>query len=152
MTIGREAIIPNPALKPFAVLVGTWRTTGTHPMFPDTTFHGRTSFEWIEGGAFLMMRSEIDEPAIPSGIAIYGSDNVAGTYFISYFDERGVSRKYDVSIAGNQLTSWRDEPHFSQRMTITIEDGGNWMTSKGEMSRDGAAWEEDLALTFERMT
>jgi len=41
------------------------------------------------------MRSEIDEPGIPSGVAIVGSDDATGEYFMLYFDERGVSRKYD---------------------------------------------------------
>ena len=53
-------------------------------------------------------------------------------------------------MTGKQLKWWRDEPSFSQRVTITIEDDGNKMVSKGEMSRDGAAWEDDLSLTYER--
>jgi hypothetical protein len=54
--IGSDAHRPNPALEPLAPLVGTWRTTGTHPFFPGVVFHGRTSFAWREGGAFLLMR------------------------------------------------------------------------------------------------
>jgi hypothetical protein len=149
--IGGEALIPNPALQPFEVLTGEWKTTGKHPEVLDTTFHGRTSFTWHEGGSFLIMRSEIDEPEIPSGIAIFGSDDVAKTYYMLYFDERGVSRKYDVTITNNQLTWRRDDPNFSQRSSITIEDDGNTMTSKGEMSRDGAPWEEDLSLSYVRV-
>ena len=60
----QEASIPNPALKPFSVLIGNWNTIGTHLLIPDTILHGRTSFEWLEGGAFLMMRSEIDDPRL----------------------------------------------------------------------------------------
>jgi hypothetical protein len=85
-----EAAIPNPALKPFGILIGEWKTTGTHPYVPGTTFHGFTSFKWMEGGAFLIMHSEIDEEEIPSGIAIFGSDNSTGEYFMLYFDERKV--------------------------------------------------------------
>jgi hypothetical protein len=88
-----EAAIPNPALKPLSALVGKWRTVGTHPLVPGVTFHGHTSFEWIEGGAFLLMHSEIDEPGIPSGVAVFGSDDSADVWFMLYFDERGVSRK-----------------------------------------------------------
>ncbi len=69
------ASIPNPALKPFSVLIGNWITAGTHRLVPDTMLHGCTSFEWLENGAFLMMRSEIDDPRFPSGIAIFGSDD-----------------------------------------------------------------------------
>jgi hypothetical protein len=150
--IGSAALIPNPALDPFRVFVGEWKTTGSHPYLPGTTLHGRTSFDWLEGGAFLIMRSEVDDPNIPSGVAIFGSDDAAKKYSMLYVDERGVSRKYDVTMTGNQLTWWRDEPSFSQRFTLAIEDDGNKMVGKGEMSRDGAAWEKDLALTFVRLS
>lgn len=42
--IGFDAQRPNPAPEPLTTLVGTWRTTGTHPFFPGVVFHGRTSF------------------------------------------------------------------------------------------------------------
>ncbi len=51
----QEASILNPALNPFSVLVGNWNTTGTHLLIPDTILHGRTSSEWLENGAFLMI-------------------------------------------------------------------------------------------------
>jgi hypothetical protein len=149
--IGSEALRPNPALEPFKVLVGQWQTIGSHPYLPDIPLHGRTTFDWLEGGAFLIMHSEIDNPTFPRGIAIFGSDDAAKTYFMLTFDERGVSRKYDVTMTGNQLKWWRDEPSFSQRFTMTIEDNGNKMESQGEMSREGATWEKDLALTYVRL-
>ncbi|MBO0778472.1 MAG: hypothetical protein J2P37_06540 [Ktedonobacteraceae bacterium] len=149
--IGSEAFIPNPALASFKVLVGEWQTIGSHPYLPGITLHGRTTFDWLFGGAFLIMHSEIDDPNIPSGVAIFGSDDMAKNYFQLYFDERGVSRKYDVTMTGDQLKWWRDEPSFSQRVTIVIEDNGNKMESQGEMSREGAAWEKDLALTYVRV-
>lgn len=149
--IGGEALIPNTALRPFGAFVGEWRTTGTHPYLPGTTLHGRTSFSWHEGGAFCIMRSEIDEPGIPSGVAVFGSDDAAGTYFMLYFDERGVSRKYDVTVAGNVLIWQRDEPSFAQRCTMTINGDGTTMSGKGEMCRDGAHWEDDLSLNYTRV-
>jgi hypothetical protein len=39
-----------------------------------------------------MMRSEIDEPGIPTGLAIIGNDDYRDEYFMLYFDEQGVSR------------------------------------------------------------
>ena len=131
------------------MLVGEWRTTGTHPMVPGTTFHGRASFAWHEGGAFLIMRSEIDEEEIPNGVAIVGSDDAAGTFFMMYFDERGVSRKYDVTLVGDRLVWARDEAGFSQRQTLMIE--GSRLVGSGEMSRGGGEWEGDLALTYDRI-
>jgi hypothetical protein len=149
--IGTKAAILNPALNPFGVLVGEWQTTGSHPYLPGVNLHGRTSFDWLEGGAFMIMRSEIDEPHFPHGVAIFASDDAAKKFVMLHFDERGVSRVYDVAMVRNQLQWWRNEPSFSQRVVITIEDKGNKMVSKGEMSRDGAAWEQDLELTYVRM-
>jgi hypothetical protein len=42
-----EASIPNPALEPLSVLVGTWNTVGAHPLLHGMTLHGQTSFEWL---------------------------------------------------------------------------------------------------------
>src|SRR5689334_21934918 len=115
-----EAAKANPALEPLSVLVGRWSTTGTHPMVPGKTFHGRTSFAWIEGGAFLIMHSEIDEPEIPSAIAVFGSDDTTGECAMLYFDERGVSRRYETRVEGSEWKWWRiADGGLSQRFTGT---------------------------------
>lgn len=147
--IGAKARKPNPMLDLFGPLIGVWRTKGAHPYIPDTELRGQTSFEWIEGGAFVMMRTEVDHPKIPDGIAMFGSDDSAGTWYMIYFDERGVSRKYDVTITENQLVYSRDDPHLSQRMTIDI--GNDTLTGHGEMSVDGGAWEKDLSMVYEKL-
>ena len=149
-TIGREALIPNPALKVFSFLIGTWNTVGSHPLLPNQVLRGRVSFEWIEGGAFLKVHSEMDGPDIPSGVAIIGSDDAAGEFFMLYFDERGVSRKQGVSIEGNVWKWWRDFPGFSQRYSSTLSADGQTMIGTGELSKDGTHWERDLDLTYTR--
>lgn len=148
--IGREACIPNPALRPLSFLVGEWRTEGVHPMLPGKTFHGRTSFAWADGGAFLVMRSEIDEPEIPSGIAVLGTDGDSGECAMLYFDERGVSRRYSVELRADQWHYWRENAVFSQRFTATPVEQGARMIGRGEMKR-GAVWEPDLQLTYARI-
>jgi hypothetical protein len=147
--IGAKAHIPNPALKPFEVLIGEWKITGSHPYFPDAELHGRAIFEWIEGGAFVRMRSEIDHPKFPDGVAIFGSDDGAQAYYMIYFDERGVSRKYDATITENQLKWWRDDKHFSQRFTMDITK--DKLVTTGEMSREGGEWERDISQTLEKV-
>lgn len=141
----------NAALRAFEVLIGEWRTTGTHPLIPGVVFHGRTSFSWHEGGAFLLVRSEIDEKEIPNGVAIIGSDDAAGAYVMVYFDDRGVSRHYGVTLTGNRLVWERDVAGFAQRNTLVIDEGGFRMVGRGEMSREGGEWEGDLSLTYERV-
>jgi hypothetical protein len=149
--IGSEAQRPNPALHALTPLVGEWRTTGSHPLVPGTTFHGRTSFSWYEGGAFLLMRSEIDEPEIPSAVAVVGSDDAAGILTMLYFDERDISRRYTVEVVGEQVSWHRDEAGFAQRMVITVAADGDRLDAKGTMARDGGVWEDDLQLSYERI-
>ncbi len=149
--IGPEAQRPNPALGPLEPLLGDWRTTATHPLVPGTTVPGRTSFAWHEGGAFVLMRSEIDEPEVPSAVAVIGSDDAAGTLTMIYFDERNISRRYIVEVGDGEVSWHRDEAGFAQRMVLTIAGDGSRLDAKGTMSHDGGPWEDDLQLTFERI-
>ena len=148
--IKHEAAIPNIALEKFSGFIGTWQTVGTHPHLPSTVLHGHTSFEWLEGGAFLIMHSEIDEPGIPSGIAIVGSDGTRDEFSMLYFDERGVSRNYDVNVQEGVWTWSRDAPDLSQRFTLTIQPDKQKIIGRGELSR-GGPWEPDLELTYTRI-
>ena len=143
----------NPRLQALAVLVGEWATVGTHPMLPGKTFHGHASFTWLESGAFLLFHSHIDEPEIPNGVAILGTDDSnpdAGAML--YFDVRNVSREYRWTISSNVWTWSRDELGFSQRMVLTIANDGLRIEAKGQMSRNGKSWEPDLQLTYTRIS
>jgi hypothetical protein len=150
MTLANKAQKPNPALGPLKALVGEWVTVGTHPYLPGQVLRGRTTAEWIEGGAFLLMRSEIDHPEMPCGVSVFGSDDGLQELYMLYFDERGVSRRYDVVAEGNTITWHRDDPAFAQRMVLTFLNDGSTIECKGEMKRDGGSWEPDLQLTYAR--
>jgi hypothetical protein len=146
-----KAFIPNPALEPLHVLVGKWKTIGTHPYILGTKLHGFADCEWIEGGSFIKMTTTIDHPEFPDGIALIGSDNKNSKFYMIYFDERTLSRKYDLSIKGSQIKWWRDNLELSQKFTLTIEASGKKMSGKGEMCRDGTKWEKDLDLEYTRV-
>ena len=121
-----KAAIPNPALDSLKILIGQWETTvGTHPLVPNTTLQGHSTFKLIEGGAFLIWYSEIEHKDFPTGIAIFGSDDATGEYFMMYFDERKVSRKYEVSFQDSVLKWWRMHLGFrnatpGQSLTMAI--------------------------------
>jgi hypothetical protein len=148
---GNPSAKPNPALKALDILIGEWNTTGSHPYFPGTTFHGKTSFKRIEGGAFIMMSSHTDENEIPDGMAIIGSDDSTEEFFMLYFDERNVSRKYDLSATGKTITWWRNAADFKQKNTLIISADGNSIEGKGQMCREGKEWEDDLSLNYTRI-
>ena len=148
-TIGAKALIPNPALQPLQFLIGEWRTIGTHPMVPGKKLAGRTSFAWHEGGAFVIMRQQVDEPGFPDGVAIFGSDDEAGTFSMIYFDERGTSRLMNVAVDNGVVTWKHDDPKLAQSLTIHAE-GSDRLVSKGSMSKNGGSWEKDLSQAFAR--
>ncbi|HEY0433183.1 MAG TPA: hypothetical protein VGC95_04890 [Chitinophagaceae bacterium] len=149
--LAQEARIPNPALKKFEILIGEWKTVGTHFHVEHTILEGKCSFGWIEGGAFLIWRSFVNHKLFPAGISILGSDDATGELFMLYFDQRKVSRKQNVSFENNVFKWWRNAPGFSQRYTLTISEDGNTIDSKGELSQDGDNWQKDLDQVFTRI-
>ena len=68
-----------------------------------------------------------------------------------YFDQRGVSRKYDFAFGDQTWSWWRQAKDLSQRFECRITDGGRTMVGRGEMSKDGGPWEKDLDLTYRRV-
>lgn len=146
---GAGARRPNPALQPLAFLLGQWSTTGTHPAFPGEALPGMTSFDWAEGGAFLLMRSRTDHEDFPDGIAIFSSDDALGTMMMSWFDERGISRLCPVAAGRNSVSWHHDDPAFMQRVTITRLDPDR-LVSEGQMAKDGGPWGPDLSQAFVR--
>jgi len=149
--LASEAMIPNPRLAAFTPFIGEWTTVGHHSMIEGVTLHGRTVFEWHEGGGFVRVRSEIEEPGIPSGIVLIGSDDGAETFTMLYFDERAVSRRYEVAVDGAVVRWWRTAPGFSQRYELTMSADGDTLRGVSSLSKDDATWEQDLELSYTRV-
>jgi hypothetical protein len=145
-----KAAKQNPSLQSLSILIGEWKTIGHHPFFPGITLTGKTSFEWIENGAFIKMNSHIDHKDFPDGLAIFSSDDSTEEFTMLYFDERNVSRKYICTLKNNVWIWWRNDKEFSQRFTCEIKDDGNTIVSQGEMCRAGKQWEKDLELIYTR--
>lgn len=143
---------PNQALAPLDRAVGSWTVTGSHPYLPGRTLRGRVTFERIEGGAFIRMHSKMDDPEIPEGVAIFGTDDEDNACTMLYFDVRGVARKYDVAFQPDGFTWSRDAKKFAQRFRVTIADDGSTMEGEGTMKKEGEAWEPDLRLSYVRST
>jgi hypothetical protein len=138
----------NSELEQLQALVGTWITEATHPLLPSSVIRGRATFEWLEGERFLIQRSCNDHPEVPDAIAVTGfTDDQLSMH---YFDSRGVYRVYAVSMSDGVWKFWRDAPGFSQRYAGTFSDDGATITARGQLSRDGSTWEDDLGITYRR--
>ena len=144
----------NPALEELGAFVGEWDTEITSMSFhpdPSARVHGHTSFQWLEGGAFLLQHSEVPNTEFPRSTAIMSPDETAGTYGMLYFDSRGVSRIYRMTLSGGIWTLWRDFPGFSQRFNANFSDDNNTITAYWEKSSDGSNWERDFDITYTRV-
>ena len=59
-------------LELFDALIGTWDTEATHPLV-DEVVPGSVTFEWLEGGRFLIQRSRNDHDLFPDAICVNGA-------------------------------------------------------------------------------
>lgn len=145
---------PNPALEQLAPFIGEWNVEITSMSFredPSAVERGRSTFAWLEGGAFLAQHSEIAASDFPRSTAVIGADDEAGTYRMLYYDSRGVARIYRMTYSGGIWTLWRDFPGFSQRFHGTFGESGRVITAYWERSSDGSNWEHDFALTYTKV-
>ena len=163
-TKGTKPTTDGPSLQPLNRLVGSWTTEATHPAVPGIVVRGTATVEWLEGERFLISRTRTDHPDFPDAISVIGftdRDRVHGApatnlaagddrLSMHYFDSRGVSRVFDVSIDDHAWRFWRDAPGFSQRFTGTFTDGGDTIVGRSQLCQDDVHWNDDLAITYRR--
>ena len=68
-----------------------------------------------------------------------------------YFDERGVSRIYEMEFSDSGWKLWRNFPGFSQRYTGTVKDDGNTIEGVWELCEDDINWKKDLEIIYTRI-
>jgi hypothetical protein len=148
-----QQLMPNPSLEGLDVFVGEWNVEISNISFlsdPSARGLGQYRFEWLEGGAFLMMHSEVEDPHVPDAVAVIGRDNSVETYSMLYYDTRGVSRIYEMSLEEGVWKLWRNSPDFSQRFTGRFSEDGDTITASWEKSSDRSNWEHDFDMTYKR--
>jgi hypothetical protein len=137
----------DPALAPFEVLIGTWTTEATHPQV-DAVVRGRVTYEWLEGGHFIVQRSHQDHELFPDAICVIGAPEEGDGLVMEYFDSRGVRRTYGISLEGGVLRLWRDAPGFDQRMIAEV--GGDSFVARFQLAETPGEWKDDLRTTYRR--
>ena len=126
----------------FDALIGSWATEATHPMLDGVVVPGRTTYEWLEGGKFLIQRSSNDHQQFPDSISVIGGG------VKEYFDSRGVRRTYGISLEDGVLREWGEFPEFAQRYEATI--GPDAFEGLWQMARTPGDWRDDLRVTYRR--
>jgi hypothetical protein len=137
----------DPALEPFAALIGTWDTEATHPLF-DGIVPGHVTLEWLEGGRFIVQRSHNEHELFPDAISIIGAPEDGDGLVMEYFDSRGVRRTYGVSLEDGVLRVWRDQPGFDQRGAATLAP--DTFVFQYQLAETPGDWKDDLKTIYRR--
>jgi hypothetical protein len=137
----------DPALEPFDALIGAWATEATHPAI-DAVVPGSVTFEWLEGGHFLLQRSRSDHESFPDAIWVIGAPEAGDGLVGEYFDSRGVRRTYGIALDDGVLRIWRDAPAFAQRFSATL--GGESFEGVWQLARTPGDWQDDLRVSHRR--
>jgi hypothetical protein len=137
----------DPALEPFEALIGTWDFEGKHVAVAEVV-SGTVTFEWLEGGHFLVQHSHTDDERFPDGISVIGAPESGDGLVMEYFDSRGVRRTYGVSIEAGTWRTWRDAPGFDQRSSATL--GRDSFEVLSELAETPGKWQEDMKVTYRR--
>jgi hypothetical protein len=137
----------DPALAPFDVLIGTWNTEATHPLV-DTVVPGTVTYEWLEGGHFVVQRSHNEHELSPDAICVIGAPETGEGLVMEYFDSRGVRRTYGVSLEDGVLRIWRDHQEFEQRFSAQVAH--DRFEGAYQLARTPGDWQDDLKVTYRR--
>ncbi len=106
-----QELEPNPALKSLNVMLGTWNVKGRESG-SDGEIQGQLTFEWMEGGFYLVQRVHIDYVGKITGTEYVGydeSNEVLKSYFFSNQGPGpfgGVALEYVWEVGDDTLTIW----------------------------------------------
>jgi hypothetical protein len=135
------------ALESLDALVGTWDTEAKH-VAVDEVVYGTVTFDWLEGGHFLVQRSHVDHELFPNAICVIGAPENGEGLVMEYFDSRGVRRTYGVSLDDGVWRWWREAPEFDQRFSATL--GRDSFEGVSELAETPGDWREDMRVTYRR--
>ena len=137
----------DPAIEPFEALIGTWTTEADHVAVAGL-IHGSTTFEWLEGGHFVVQRSRVEHELFPDGIAVIGPPEKGAGLVLESFDSRGVRRTYDTSFEDGVWRIWRDAAGFDQRFLAEV--AGDEFEGVFELAETPGEWRHDMRVTYRR--
>lgn len=114
---------PNPALKKLEPLVGNWKLTGPG-------VDGALSFEWMEGGFFLIQQFDLQQNGHQKGIEYIGFDEDTQTLRSRLMQTNGSNFMYTYELEGNTLWVWFGEKGSESFSRATFSQDGNSYTGR----------------------
>ncbi|MGI2329096.1 hypothetical protein [Planococcus sp. YIM B11945] len=141
-------------MKRLDFFIGTWNMDVIHPHLLPNPISGRSTFEWLEE-KYIVQRTHIDKSEFPDNMIVYDFDPNTGHYLLHYFDSRGITRLYQMTLENGAWTMLRDKADFTplsffQRFIGTIDEVGKVIEGSWEASDDGVEWEHDLKVVYRK--
>lgn len=127
---------PHPALRALDVLVGTWRVSGGA--------NGQFSFEWIDGGFFMMQRIDVDRL---QGVEIIGYDERSRALKSQCFTNSGIVCEYEYEIRDDTLIISVNMPHMQGDFVGTFNDERTVCSGSWEWVENGITKGYDTTFT-----
>jgi hypothetical protein len=117
---------PNPDLKHLERLIGMWKQSGE--------VDGEVTYEWAEGGFFLLQHVDLVQYGKIRGTEIIGHEAMFGSEpspeiksrFYSFLD--GMTLDYVYELEGDTLTIWGGEKGSPAYYKGTFSPDGNTLT------------------------
>jgi hypothetical protein len=142
-----QAPKPHPELKKLEYFSGTWEWDAEmmpSPMGPGGEIRLTERYEWMEGGFFLISRTDFTTPmGNGTGLSLYGYDPEAKVYTYHEYNSLGEAIHSKGTLDGDTWTYWSDQriegQAFKGRFTVKMVAATAY-TIKFEISRDGERW------------
>jgi hypothetical protein len=121
-----NAAQPDAALKRLDRLVGTWEISGEA--------QGRVTYEWMEGGFFLLQRVDLDHQGhLVKGIEVIGKlrpfgGEASDEIMSRWYDNEGNTFDYVYEVEGDTLTIWGGERGSPAYYQGRFSQGGSRLT------------------------
>jgi len=148
---------PAPGLEALNPFVGKWHTEGQQSksaLGPESPFVAVETFEWLDGGHFLIHRLEGKFGRKPSAcVEIFGKDE-QGLVAQSFYND-GTAKTWRVTEAPSGVVlagSWSQGSAdiYQVRFTARFVEEGNTLVGTWEQSRDGTGWQAFLEVRSTR--
>lgn len=139
---------PGPEHKRLDAFVGTWNTQGrtnASPSAPAAAILGVDTYEWLDGGFFLVHRVDVRMGAKQiKGLELIGYDASNKTYRTHAFDSQGNYSTYRATVHDGVWTFMGE----TERATVVLSDAGDTITVTWERSVDGLSWLPWMDMTL----
>jgi hypothetical protein len=122
-------------------LVGKWKATDPSG---SGAIDGATTFEWMEGGNFLLQHVDFGDS---KGIEIIGFDEESKSLRSHYFDGSGKILEYTYELHDDTLTVSIDMPRSKGQFIAKFSDNGNTYTGSWNWTQDGVKESYDAIMT-----